>query len=95
MQAPRFRYSKANRSHSDGPRPPRSSVPICLYCKRKGQIIAECWELEKKKRVNPVLMVCAKSQNPSPAVGEEEKNPFISGAMYQSVRVVMLCLFRS
>ena len=33
MQGPRFRYGNADRSHSDGPRPPRSSVPVCLYCK--------------------------------------------------------------
>ena len=83
MQAPRFRYGNADRSHSDGPRPPRSSIPVCLYCKQKGLIIAECWELEKKKtRANPVSMICGKSENPAPAVGsskEEEKNPFISG----------------
>ena len=55
--------------------------PVCLYCKRKGHIIAECWELEKKKtRANPVS-ICAKLQNPAPPVEpakEEEKNPFIS-----------------
>ena len=85
MQGPRFRYGNSDRHHSEGPRPPRSSVPVCLYCKRKGHIIAECWELEKKKtKANPVSMICTKSQNPAPVkqiiepTKDEEKNPFIS-----------------
>ena len=78
-------YGNSDRPHSEGLRPPRSSVPVCLYCKRKGHIIAECWDLQKKKtRANPVSVICTKSQSPAPIrqivepTKDEEKNPFIS-----------------
>ena len=38
-----------------GMRTQRSGVPVCFYCKRKGHIISERRELEKKRdRLNPV-----------------------------------------
>ena len=30
IQDPRFRYGNSDRPHSEGPRPPRSSVPVCV-----------------------------------------------------------------
>ena len=83
VQGPHFRYGNSDRPHSEGPRPLRSSVPVCLHCKRKGNIIAECWELEKKKtRANPMSIICTTSQNPASIrqivePTKEEKNLFI------------------
>ena len=37
------------------PRRGMSGGPICNYCKRRGHIMAECWELKKRKmRANPM-----------------------------------------
>ena len=81
MQGPRFKYGNQERAHADGARPTRSNIPVCLYRKKKGHIISECWELGKKKtRSNPVSTV-TKKQTLAPfkqVSKDEEKNPFIS-----------------
>ena len=63
----------------------RSNIPVCLYCKKRGHIISECWELEKKKtRSNPVSIICTKQQSSAASkqvntlVEAETENPFIS-----------------
>ena len=64
----------------------RSNVPVCFYCKRKGHIMSECWELEKKKaKLNAVVNIERDGDNlvtdESSAIetaGKKEANPFIS-----------------
>ena len=80
--------SKPADNADDSPRNLRrgmSGGPFCNYCKRRGHIMAECWELKQRKtRANPMSMICTKSQNPAPVrqivkrTKDEEKNPFIS-----------------
>ena len=84
-QGPRFRHSNQERTHTDGMRHTRSNIPVCLYCKKRGHIISECWELEKKRtRSNPVSTICTKQQSSAASkqvntlVEAETKNPFIS-----------------
>ena len=85
IHGPRFKCANQERAYAVGTRPTRSNIPVCLYCKKKGHIISECWELEKKKtRSSPVSTVCTKHQSPAPfkqvnaLTKDDEKNPFIS-----------------
>ena len=59
----------------------RSGVPVCFYCKRKGHIISECRELEKKRgRLNPVNTIQRESndgQSFNDVNNQKEVNPFI------------------
>ena len=65
-----------------GMRTQRSGVPVCFYCKRKGHIISECRELEKKRgRLNPVNTIQRESndgQGFNDVNNQKEVNPFIS-----------------
>ena len=85
-QGSRFRNGNQEKTHT------RSNIPVCLYCKKRGHIISECWKLEKKKtRSNPVSTICTKQQSSAPfkqvntLVEVEGKNPFISEG-YVSLR---------
>ena len=91
-QGPRFRNGNQEKTHNDGVRHTRSNIPVCLYCKKRGHIISECWKLEKKKtRSNPVSTICTKQQSSAAfkqvntLVETETKNPFISEG-YVSLR---------
>ena len=61
-------------------------VPVCFYCKRKGHVMSECWELEKKKaKSNAFVNVKRDGDNlvtdqssTTETAGGNEANPFIS-----------------
>ena len=55
----RLRLGSVERSHNNsGGGTRRLNVSVCFYCKRKGHIMSECWEIEKKKaKSNAVVNV--------------------------------------
>ena len=81
----RLRSGNVERYHNNSGRQ-RSNVPVCFYCKRKGHIMSECWELEKKKaKPNAVVNVKRGGDNlmtdqsaTTETAGGKEVNPFIS-----------------
>ena len=83
----RLRSENVKRYHNNsGGGTWRSNVPVCFYCKRKGHIMSECWELEKKKaKSNAVVNVKRDGNNlvtdqstTTETAGGKEVNSFIS-----------------
>ena len=82
------------------------SRPVCAYCKRKGHLLSECWELEKKEKNHQRLNSVSVVGNKNPSSGsikqppEEVHNihkPFLSegfGVLWHCMNVRFQCLLR-
>jgi len=72
----------------------RPSVPTCYYCRRKGHIMSECWEYEKKKTKAVALvsvlekksrgMLCS-GESAKPYRGEASSNLYVVGHRCHSI----------
>jgi len=70
------RSLQSSDSHLPGGRH-RPNVPTCYYCQRKGHVMSECWEYEKKKAKANALVTVPKDEGGAMPCGGES-NPFIS-----------------
>ena len=39
------------------------SAPVCHYCKRRGHVMSECWELEEKENKQKATLVVKKAES--------------------------------